>query len=200
MLVLLPPHQRCRLESDAALTLDLLLFSRFAVERATKSFGALAEIPRPSFDPRGATWVTRLWHDEEPDGHVPCLLRWLAHRSTLATSLPNPADSIGPGTLRALEAQLEEQIARPLDFAALAETAGLPREPFSRAFKAVLGLAPTRYFTRLRVELAAHRLHHRGSINLDRIALDMGFYDQSHMNRQFKRLLGITPGEYRRQI
>ncbi|MBN2751418.1 MAG: AraC family transcriptional regulator, partial [Rhodospirillaceae bacterium] len=29
------------------------------------------------------------------------------------------------------------------------------------------------------------------------VAVDAGFYDQSHMTRQFLRLFGMTPGEYR---
>ncbi|MEU1599051.1 AraC family transcriptional regulator [Streptomyces sp. NPDC005708] len=65
-----------------------------------------------------------------------------------------------------------------------------------RAFSAAFGIAPHQYMTSRRVDLARRLL-------LDgrppgEVATAAGFYDQSHLTRHFKRLLGIAPGHYAR--
>lgn len=198
----LPTRQACALEAHPGGTLqfDLVMVSDDAIDHARRRLRSLEDRPRPAFDPRVATLVQRLWADPDLNGHVMCLLRWLDHRSRLAIAVPSHDDAMSTDTLQTIMARLEAQIDRPLDLAGLAESAGLTPAAFSRAFKSIFGLPPTRYFTRLRVELAAHRLHDPSPVSLDRIATEFGFYDQSHLNRQFKRLLGVTPGEYRRNI
>ncbi|MGP3973516.1 AraC family transcriptional regulator [Streptomyces sp. 8N114] len=65
-----------------------------------------------------------------------------------------------------------------------------------RAFSAAFGMAPHQYVTSRRVDLARRLL-------LDgwppgEVATAAGFYDQSHLTRHFKRVLGIAPGRYAR--
>ena len=50
---------------------------------------------------------------------------------------------------------------------------------------------------RLRVE-RARLLIQEGASDLASVALEAGFADQSHFTRVFRRLVGTTPGEYRR--
>ncbi|MBD1869496.1 helix-turn-helix domain-containing protein [Leptolyngbya sp. FACHB-541] len=40
----------------------------------------------------------------------------------------------------------------------------------------------------------------RTATPLCEIATDHGFYDQSHLNRHFKRVFGVTPGQYRESV
>ncbi|MFI1016126.1 AraC family transcriptional regulator [Streptomyces sp. NPDC020965] len=65
-----------------------------------------------------------------------------------------------------------------------------------RAFSGAFGIAPHQYLTSRRVDLARRLL-------LDgqppgEVAGAAGFYDQSHLTRHFKRVVGITPGRYAR--
>ncbi len=53
------------------------------------------------------------------------------------------------------------------------------------------------FLRRARVEEAARRLA-EGAAPLAQIALECGFCDQSHLSRTFKRLMGLTPGAWRR--
>jgi AraC-like DNA-binding protein len=53
---------------------------------------------------------------------------------------------------------------------------------------------PYRYLELVRVE-RARRLLQRG-VRISEIAFTTGFSDQSHLTRQFKRVLGVTPGSY----
>ena len=49
----------------------------------------------------------------------------------------------------------------------------------------------------LRLDSAAHRLRTTDAA-ITQIALDCGFAHQSHLGAAFRRLLGMTPGAYRR--
>lgn len=83
-----------------------------------------------------------------------------------------------------------------VDLSTLAEHVGLSRFQTLRAFKRCYGLPPHAYQLRLRVGLAQKSL--REGQNPARVAAEYGFVDQSHMTRHFKRLLGVTPGQYAR--
>lgn len=63
-----------------------------------------------------------------------------------------------------------------------------------RAFGAEFGVPPHLYVTSRRVELA--RRHLLDGMPAAEAATRSGFYDQSHLSRHFKRLLGVTPGAF----
>ena len=65
---------------------------------------------------------------------------------------------------------------------------------FIRAFRKEVGLSPHAYLNQLRL-LEARRLIAQGRAPAD-VATQVGFYDQSHLIRHFKRVYGITPGQY----
>ena len=65
---------------------------------------------------------------------------------------------------------------------------------FLRRFRQVVGLPPHRYQIQCRVE-RAKRLLARGT-PLPEVALASGFCDQSHLNRRFREICGVTPGGY----
>lgn len=78
----------------------------------------------------------------------------------------------------------------------LARMAGFSVSQFERKFKALFGMAPTRYITLARVN-AARAMLAQGAESLGEVAHRCGFYDQSQFSRLFKRETGITPKEYR---
>lgn len=63
-----------------------------------------------------------------------------------------------------------------------------------RSFQKVIGLPPHRYLIQTRV-VHAKTLLAQGMAIAD-VAFETGFTDQSHLNRHFKRLVGVTPGQY----
>jgi transcriptional regulator GlxA family with amidase domain len=68
-----------------------------------------------------------------------------------------------------------------------------------RQFKQYTGLSPINYLIALRIQ-KAKELMISTDLPLVQIALESGFYDQSHFSNCFVKLVGLTPGEYRRRI
>ncbi|WP_229378678.1 AraC family transcriptional regulator [Streptomyces sp. VRA16 Mangrove soil] len=65
-----------------------------------------------------------------------------------------------------------------------------------RSFSAAYGIAPHQYLMARRVD-RARRLLLAGQ-SAGAVAVDVGFYDQSHLTRHFKRVVGVPPGRYAR--
>ncbi|NVJ19657.1 helix-turn-helix transcriptional regulator [Myxococcus sp. AM011] len=93
-----------------------------------------------------------------------------------------------------LHASLEEGIS--LD--ALAGHAGLDKFHLCRAFREEVGMPPYAYLTHLRVSRAMGLLTQGRSPSS--VAPQVGFYDQSQLNRHFKRIVGLTPGQFARSV
>ncbi|MFW5845833.1 MAG: helix-turn-helix domain-containing protein [Planctomycetota bacterium] len=82
--------------------------------------------------------------------------------------------------------------------AALAVACGLHRSQLSRRFTAQVGLSPSAYLQRLRLQQAA-RLLRGGSTPVQTVAARCGFADPDYFIRCFRRHVGCTPGNFRRQ-
>lgn len=78
----------------------------------------------------------------------------------------------------------------------LSQIAGVSTFHFSRLFKNTIGEPPAKHLRRLRVERAEFLLTDNENISLVDIALQCGFYDQSHFTRVFKSVAGMTPLKY----
>lgn len=91
-------------------------------------------------------------------------------------------------------ALIEERYIDGIGLAELAEQVGLSRFHLSREFAAAVGVPPHRYAVNLRVD-HARRLLAAGE-PIASAAVAAGFADQSHLNRHFARLAGLTPGSY----
>jgi len=76
----------------------------------------------------------------------------------------------------------------------LAQIAELSPCRFNRRFAQAFGMPPHEYHNQIRTR-EAKRLIATGT-PLAETAAQCGFNDQSHMNRIFKKLMGMTPGQY----
>jgi AraC-like DNA-binding protein len=94
---------------------------------------------------------------------------------------------------RAHEA-LRERLAEPITLDELAQHAGLDKFHLCRAFRSQVGMPPHAYLTRLRIMRAKQLLD--AGVRPIEIAPLVGLYDQSQLNRHFRRLVGTTPGKY----
>jgi len=80
----------------------------------------------------------------------------------------------------------------------LAAQAGLSVAHFARLFREHYQVSPGAYVQLLRVQHAAHQLASTQR-TVTEIAFSSGFGDSNYFSRQFRRFMGITPREYRKQ-
>lgn len=101
------------------------------------------------------------------------------------------ADAMVVQALRALH--LDPSAAR---IAGLQRAAHCSPQIFIRRFEAAVGLAPKRYARVLRFNALLPHLVRCGPRDWAQLAVDGGYFDQSHLCREFKRLAGLTPAAY----
>lgn len=102
-----------------------------------------------------------------------------------------------PSWLERAETYLADTFDQPINVADLAEIAGVHPVHLARGYRRWLGAAPGDRLRTRRLERAADLLM-RGRESIGEIALASGFCDQSHLNRQFLKAYGVTPGEFAR--
>jgi AraC-like DNA-binding protein len=82
----------------------------------------------------------------------------------------------------------------------VARQAGLSYRRFLTVFRAEVGLPPKLFCRILRFHHVHALAHRRGRIDWAQIALECGFFDQSHLANEFRVISGLTPSEYQRDI
>lgn len=92
---------------------------------------------------------------------------------------------------------IERHISERISLGALSSVAGLSPNHFARAFQQSVGIPPHKYVLRRRVE-HVERMLRETQLPLSQIALAVGFSDQSHLARHFRRLTGMPPSMARR--
>ena len=101
------------------------------------------------------------------------------------------------GRLRAVLEYIEEHLDAAPTLAEIAAVVGLNPYHFARQFKAATGLPPHQYVIMRRVERAKDLLRAGTDLSLAEVAARAGFYDQSQFSHHFKRLVGVTPSQFR---
>ncbi len=84
-----------------------------------------------------------------------------------------------------------------LDLKTIAAESGYSRNHFLRMFRAATERTPHQYFLRLRIEKAQSLMKNQ-SLRIIDIAESCGFTSQSYFSHVFRRVIGITPRQYRR--
>lgn len=102
-----------------------------------------------------------------------------------------------PAVARAM-AYLRQRYELPVTLGELASVSGLSRFRVVHAFTEEAGLSPHAYQVHIRVERARSLLQ-RG-IAPAVVAATVGFADQSHLTRHFKRVMHVTPTQYARMV
>lgn len=100
--------------------------------------------------------------------------------------------------LAAALAHLRAHLHRPLDVAALARAAGVPRRTLERLFRAALGRSPLDEIRRQRVARAQELLS-GSDLPLEQVAGRTGFSGADRLGVVFRQVAGVTPGAWRRQ-
>jgi AraC-like DNA-binding protein len=117
--------------------------------------------------------------------------RVIDHLGDERSDEPPHDDSIA-GDLREL---LDARLSAGISLAEAGRVIGASPAHLVRTFTKRFGISPHRYLVGRRIEAARARLLEGQP--LAQVAADVGFHDQAHFTKHFKRHLGTTPARYR---
>ncbi|VAW62777.1 Transcriptional regulator, AraC family [hydrothermal vent metagenome] len=109
----------------------------------------------------------------------------------------NIEKQVSPFVLNALS--IVNQSYGMLEINKLSSLLGVNQRKLERIFKFHIGISPVEYSRTVRIAHARRRLKDK-TYEISDISFDLGFYDQAHFSKQFKSVVGLTPGEYRRRV
>ncbi len=167
------------------------------------------------FKPAGITAFTRIPINELTDQSVELALLETLFEKSFYEALPEKQSfaEIVAHTNRCLLNQLprlyhfNKQIIRSVDLISftdgklrLADVASdvcLSQRHFERQFKSTIGVSPKLFAKILRFKRAVKHLHHYPHKDFTTIAEECGYYDYTHLQKDFKSLSGDTPSGFR---
>ena len=123
----------------------------------------------------------------------------LLHRYNIQEYLArNIAGNLSNAVLQRVIEYIHENLDQQLTLAELSFIANMSSFHFARTFKQAIGMAPHQYVLHTRIERAKGLLL-QGKLSVAEVAMRVGFFDQSHFTRYFKRIVGVTPQTLLRQ-
>jgi AraC-like DNA-binding protein len=124
-------------------------------------------------------------------------LELLKRHSPLSPSRERWSGGLAPWQARRAEELMLKNLAEDLRLADVAQACELSAAHFSRSFHKTFGAPPYRWLQTRRIERAKSLLNDTRRPLAD-IALECGFTEQSHFTKVFTRLVGVSPGAWRR--
>jgi AraC-like DNA-binding protein len=133
----------------------------------------------------------------EAESRLPWLLTALSRRHSTA----RPATDHVPGAQGIsllVRDRLTDELTAPPSLSDLAADLGLSRYQLLRAFRTTMGVPPYAWLAQYRVTRARGLLE--AGVRPAEAAALVGFADQAHLTRWFRRVLGVTPAAYRNSV
>lgn len=114
-------------------------------------------------------------------------------------SMFSPKLTHGDAAVLRVQHWLQATLAKDIALTTLAAQARLEERTFLRRFQKATGMTTTEYCQRLRVGRAREQLQF-GTASIDRVAWEVGYNDSGAFRKVFTRIVGLSPGEYRRRF
>jgi AraC family transcriptional regulator len=122
----------------------------------------------------------------------------LRQYGTTSAQVPSYEGGLPTYQLNQVLDYIDAKLSEDIKLSDLAELLGISPFHFGRMFKQSMGVSPHQYVIQQRVEQAKHFLKSSDRAIID-IALECGFTSHSHLTKQFRKVMGITPSNFRRQ-
>jgi AraC-like DNA-binding protein len=146
-----------------------------------------------------AYFQTKVLDKDQYEAFIQLLNTFAKHLSDISNQLLIQGEEQESPTIRQAKDYLNSSFSRSITLGEAAEYVNVSAHYFSKMFKKSTGLTFTEYLSRIRVEKAKDLLQNPNN-RISAIAYDVGFDSLSQFNRTFKRISGVPPKEYRKQI
>jgi AraC-like DNA-binding protein len=127
-----------------------------------------------------------------PAGRLACFEGFLSHRLACRT----PSSFLEPHPAVGFALDRFRRVPSAISVAAVARGTGWSERRLSQLFREQVGLAPKVWCRIQRFQHAVRQLHHGPEIRWGELALDCGYYDQSHLANEFRAFSGIDISTY----
>jgi AraC-like DNA-binding protein len=186
-----PPRGR----AGPSVRLPLVIELGVGAPEAARRFAGVARLLRLSHRPRAGPAL-----DDAASLAFAELLTWAALLNV--SDDPEPRTRAGhhatESAVRRVADYLDQHLDRPLPADRLATVAGLSQNYLARIFRRHTGTTLAAYTRARRVELAKLLLRTTG-LPVKQVAIRVGLPDPQHFNKQFRRVVGVSPSTYRHQ-
>ncbi|OQP63083.1 hypothetical protein A3860_03675 [Niastella vici] len=138
------------------------------------------------------------YYEENLQHFIALVLNILA-RNVAETKVNVPAEPQPEPLINRMLLHVHENINNPgkLRISYLASEFNLSANYVGEYFRKLTGESLQQYITQYKMQLVQHRLAN-SSLTVSQIANELGFTDESHLNRQFRKHSGVSPVEYRK--
>ena len=127
------------------------------------------------------------------------MVHLLQYYSAQQLTIPTYTGGLSKLKLQQVVDYIHAHLERDLSLKELAAVVQMSAHYFSQLFKQSTGITPHQYVIHCRIERAKELLMQR-KLTISDVAKVVGFVDQSHFHRHFKRLVGITPKAFLQQV
>lgn len=122
----------------------------------------------------------------------------LRHYSTSRAKVAEYTGGLPLYKLKQVTDYIDTYLANDISLGELASSVKLSQSHFSHLFRQSTGQSPYQFLTQQRIDRAKKLLLKQDMAIAD-VAISVGFYDQSHLSRHMKKLLGVSPRQLQQQ-
>jgi AraC-like DNA-binding protein len=107
-------------------------------------------------------------------------------------------NSLKKDKIKRLKVYIEKNFNQKITLDELSDISGISKYHLIRNFKKIYKISPLTYQRNLRFNFAKREL--KEGKDIAKIAVNLGYYDQSHLTNEFKKFSGTTPNDYRENL
>jgi AraC-like DNA-binding protein/ligand-binding sensor protein len=148
---------------------------------------------------KDAYFATRVVPNKQHDSIVKLLTIFAQHLSMLSNQVIVQHENSEPPVITRAKDFIQEHQTENLRLGHVARAVNTSTFYFCKMFKKVTGINFTDYVSRIRIEKSKNLLLNP-NLRVSEIAFEVGFQSLTHFNRVFKKILGLSPTEYRDQL
>ncbi len=145
-----------------------------------------------------AYFQTKVLDEEQYKAFVNMLSTFASHLAIISNQLSIQEQEREPESIKKARNYIDQHYSESLSLESAAKVVNTSVRYFCKVFKQATGMTFTDYLSRVRIEKAKSLLLNPNR-RISEVAFEVGFESLSQFNRSFKRLMDLSPTEYRRQ-